>query len=70
MVRLTGRSVCSKKVIKDFWGVHFSCLMIEKRVVNSYTNGFSGNLCAVLVCYLEVGDAASGMVVGNAFFVN
>ena len=33
-------------------------------------DGFSGNLFAVLVYYIEVGDVGSGVVVGNAVYVN
>ena len=73
MVRLTGRSVCSKKLLEDFWDVHFSCVMVQGRVADSNMNGFSsffGNLFSVLVYYLEVRDVGSGLVVGNAPFVN
>ena len=44
--------------------------MIEGRVVYSNMNGFSGNLFAISVCYLEVGDVGSGMVVGYIVFLN
>ena len=44
--------------------------MVEGRAVNSNMDGFSGNLFAVLVCYLEVGDVGSGVVVRNAVFIN
>ena len=49
-----------------------SCVTVEQRVVDSKMNGFfsfSGNLFAILVHYLEVGDVGSGMVVINAVFV-
>ena len=65
MVRLTGRSVCPKKVIKDLWDVHFSCVTLEGMVVDSNMNGFatfSGNLPAVLVYYLELGDVSLGQM--------
>ena len=47
--------------------------MIEGKVVDSNLDGFcifSGTLFAVLVYYLEVEDTGSGVVVGNAVFVN
>ena len=62
--------LCSKKVIKDFWDEHFSCVTAGGRAVDSHMNGFSGNLFAVLVCYLKVGVVGSGVIVGNAVFVN
>ena len=52
-----------RKHVKDFGGVHFSCLIVEGRVVDSNKNGF-------LVYFLEVGDVGSWMVVGNAAYVN
>ena len=70
MVRLIGRSVCSKKVVEDFWDVHFSCATVEVRVVDCNMNGissFPGNLFAVY--YLEVGDVGLQVVVGNAVYV-
>ena len=67
---LIGRSVCSKKLVEDCWDVHSSCVKVEGRVINSNMSGFSGNLLAVLVFYLEVGDFGFRMVVGNAVFVN
>ena len=73
MVRLNERSVCSKKVIKDFLDVSFSCVIVDGRVVYSNMNGsssFYGNLFAILVYYLEVGDVGSGVVVGNSVSVN
>ena len=63
LVRLIGRSVCSKKVVEDFWNVHFSCTTVEGKDVDSNLDGFSsfsGNLFAVLVYYLEVGDVGFG----------
>ena len=59
LARLTGRSVCSKKVVEDFWDVYLSCVMVEHRVVDSNMDGFSnfsGNLFPVLVYYFEVGS--------------
>ena len=47
--------------------------MFQGRCVDSNMNGFSSfsdNLFAILVYYLEVGDVGSGLVVGNAVFVN
>ena len=47
--------------------------MVEGRVVDSNLDdfsSFSGNLFAVLVNYFEMEDIASGMVDGNAVFVN
>ena len=73
MTRLIGRSVCSKKVVTDFWDVHFSCVTVEGRVIGSNINdfcSFSSNLFAILICYLEVGDVGFGFVVGNVMFVN
>ena len=57
----------------DFWDVHVGCVTVEGRVVDSNMIGFcsfSGNLFAVLVYYLEVGDFGSGVVTGNAVYVN
>ena len=70
MVRLIGRSVCSKKVVKDFWDLHSSSVTVEGRIVDSYMDGISGNLFAVLVYYLEVGYVGWGVVIVNAVFVN
>ena len=73
LVRLIGRSVCSNKVVEDFWDVHFPHVMAECRAVDSNMNiffSFFGNLFTILVCYLEVGDVGSGMFVGNTVFVN
>ena len=47
--------------------------MVEGRVVDSNLDdfsSFSGNLFAVLVNYFEMEDIGSGMVDGNAVFVN
>ena len=33
-------------------------------------DGFCGNLFAVLLYYLEVGDVGLGMIIGNAVYVN
>ena len=62
-----------KKVVEDLWGVHLSCCTVEGMVVDSNMNGFSnfsGNLFAVLVCYLEMGDVGLVVDVGNSMFVN
>ena len=40
LARLTGRSVFSKKVVADFWDVHFPCLTVGGNV-DSYMNSFS-----------------------------
>ena len=37
--------------------------------MNSFSS-FSGKLFAILVCYLEVEDVGSGLVVGNTVLVN
>ena len=70
MVRLIRRSVCPKKMVKNFWDVHFSFVMVKSRVFDSKMNGFSANLFAVLVYYLEVEDVDIWVVVGNAVFRN
>ena len=73
MVRLVGRSICPRKVVKDFWGVHFSCIAMEDRFADSNMNGFSsfsGSLFAALVYYFEVGDVGFGMIVGHTVLVN
>ena len=73
MIRLTGRSVCSKKVVEDFWDVHFPSIMVEGSFADSDMDGFfsfSGNLFAVLVYYLEVGNVGSGVVLRSAVYVN
>ena len=62
-------------MVKDFWGVHFFCVLVDGRVVDSNIDGFlsfPGNLFAVSVyyTYLEVGDVGSGVVVGNDVYVN
>ena len=47
--------------------------MVRGRIFACNINGFSsfpGNVFAVLVYYLEVGDVDTGMVVENAGFVN
>ena len=44
--------------------------MVEGGVVDSNMNSFSGNLFAVLIYYLEVGDGGLGADVWNAVFVN
>ena len=47
--------------------------MVEGKVVDSNMDGFSsisGNMFAVLVYYLAVGDVDSWVFVGNATFVN
>ena len=73
MVKPIKSSVCSKEVVEDFWDIHFSHVIIEGMVVNSNTNDFSsfpGTLFTVLIYYHEVEDVASGLVVGNATFLN
>ena len=70
LVRLTGKSVCSKKVVEDFRDVHFSCVTAEGRVDDLNMDGFYGNLFAVLVNYLEVGATGLRVVVGDVVFVN
>ena len=61
LVRLFGRSICSKNVFEDFWDVNFSCVRVEAMVVDSnMMNGFSANMLAILVYYLEVGDVGWG----------
>ena len=50
-------------MVEDFWNVHFSCVTVEGSVVESDMNGFpsfSGDLFAILVYYVEVGDVSSG----------
>ena len=59
-------------MVKDFLDVHFSCVMVEDRVIDSDMDSFStfsGNLFAVLVYYLEVRDVSLGVVVGNAVLI-
>ena len=48
-------------MVEDFWDVHFFCVLVEGRVVDSNMDGFSDNLFAVLVYYLEVRDVGSGV---------
>ena len=72
-VRLIGRSICSKKLVKDFWDVHFSYVVVESRNVNSNLDGFSrfpGNLFAVLIYYFEMGNVGFGVIVGYTVLVN
>ena len=69
MIRLIGRSVGSQKVVKDFCDVHFSCVAVEGRVIDSNMDGFSGNLFAVFVYFLEVGDVGLGWLL-EMLFVN
>ena len=67
LVGLIGRSVCYEKQLK------ISIMYIFPVAFDSYMDGFSsfsGNLFAVLVYSLEVGDIGSGIVVGNAVYVN
>ena len=62
-----------KKAVEDFLAVHFSCVTVVGRVVDSNMNGFcrcSGNLFAILIYYVEVGDVGLGVVVENTVFVN
>ena len=73
LVRLIGRSVCSKKLVEDFWDVHFACVTVENRVADSNMNGFSsfsGTLFAVFVYYVEVGGVCSVVFVGHVVYVN
>ena len=50
LATLIGRSAYSKRVVvEDFWDVHFSCIMIEGRVIYCNMNDFSGNLFAIMV---------------------
>ena len=65
LVQLIGASVCSKTSVENFWDVYFSCVM----AVDSNIIGFSGNLFAVLVFCLVVGDVVSVVGVGNAVCV-
>ena len=69
LVRLTGKSVCSKKVVEYFWEVHIFHVTVKGSVVDSNMDDFSGNMFAVLVYYHEVGDIGLGVVAGNAVFV-
>ena len=57
-------------MVKYFWDVHFSFVMVQNRNVDSNMDGFSANFCAVLAYCLEVGDVGLGVVVGNAVYVN
>ena len=73
MVRFIGKSVCSKKVVEDFWDGDFSHVVVEGRVVDSNMTGFSSlsvSLFAVFFYYLEVVDVGSGVIVGNTVYVN
>ena len=70
MFRLTGRSICSKKVAEDSWDLHFAHVVVDGRIINSYRNGFSGKLFTILAYYLEVGDVGSGMALGHAVLLN
>ena len=52
-----------KNMVEDFWDVHFSSVTVQGMVVDSNMNGFSnlyGKLLAILVYYLEVGNAGLG----------
>ena len=63
LVRLTGRSVCSKKADEESSDVHFSHFTVEDRVFDSNMDGFSslsGKLFAVLVYYHEVENVWNG----------
>ena len=44
--------------------------MVESRVTDSNMDCLSSNLFAVLVYYHEVGGVGSGVIVGNAMYVN
>ena len=73
MVRLIGKSICSKKVVEDFQDVHFSCVAAEGRIVDSNMNGFSsfpGNMFGIMIFYFDMGDVGSGMIVGHTVLVN
>ena len=51
----------------------FFCDTVEGRVVDSNMDGFSSsssNLFAIFIYYLELGDIGSGVVVGNAEYIN
>ena len=49
-------SVCSRKLVEDFWDVRFSCVTVEGSLVGSNIDVLYCNLFPVLVCYLEVED--------------
>ena len=62
LVKLIERSICSKKVVEDFWDVHFSCVTVEGRVFDSNLDifcSFSGNMFAVSFHFPKV----EGMVI-------
>ena len=72
MVRLNGRSVCSKKMVEDFWDVHFPVLQLKAGLLILIWMACLASLAncfTVLVYYPEVGDVGSGAV-GNAVHVN
>ena len=55
-----GRYVFSKKVLEDFLDVHFSCVIIEGRIVDSNMDGFFCSQHSLF--YLEVGDVGFGLL--------
>ena len=71
LVSLIGRSICSKKVIEDFWDVNISSVTIEGRFIDSNMNGFSifsSHLFAIFVYYLEVRDVGLGWLLEPMYF--
>ena len=52
LVRLIGRLSASRRWLKIFWDVHFSCITVEGRVVDSNMNGFSSFLATCLLSCL------------------
>ena len=66
-LRLIVRSGCCKKMVEDFWDVHFSSIIVEDRVIDSNMDGFPGNFFVVLFCYLKVGDVGSEVIAGNVW---
>ena len=66
-------SICSKKIVEDFWDVHFSHAVVEGSIVNSKMNGlssFHGILFVILVYHFEVGDVGFGMIDGHIVLIN
>ena len=60
-------------VVQISWNVHFSCFIVEDRLVDSNLDGipsFSSNVFDVLVHYLKMEDVGLGVVAGNATFIN
>ena len=57
MVRLIGSSIYSKETVENFWNIHFSCVIVDGRFVDSNMDGFSSFPCtlfAVFVYYFVV----------------